>query len=168
MQSVWDSSDARVIVKYLLGHTSLLLYRGIYELFKLVTSTFSTQQLMLHLWRKIDEVKMRVLWIGNCTITSLHNNSCYIDDEKLIKLRWPTMNRQIYDNFDVRLQREQWFFPQTAALANTNLIRDLLSRWNTSGYSRLVACERIRLLWDKVVFCIWYPANYTWHMKPVG
>ena len=30
-----------------------------------------------------------------------------------------------YDNFDVKLEREQWFLPQKAALANrTSLIKD--------------------------------------------
>ena len=52
MQSVSESSDAVVIAKRLLGHTSLLLYRDIYELY------LSWQQAL-----------------------SLHNNSCCIDDE---------------------------------------------------------------------------------------
>ena len=33
VQSVWESSDARVIVKHLLGHTSLFFNRGFYELY---------------------------------------------------------------------------------------------------------------------------------------
>ena len=71
-----------------------------------------------------------------------------------------------YEKFDVRLQREQWFPPQTAALANrTSLNRDSLYRLNISGYSRLVGCKSIRLMWGNVY--IWYQANYTSHMKPV-
>ena len=107
-------------------------------IFKLVTGTFSPQQLMLHWWWNIDGLKVRVLIIDN------------------------------YDNFDVRMQREHFFPPQNAALANrTSLIKDFLSRLNISGYVRLVGCKRIRLLWDNAV-CIWYQANYAWHMKPVG
>ena len=33
VQSVWESSDARVNVKHLLGHTSLFFNRGFYELY---------------------------------------------------------------------------------------------------------------------------------------
>ena len=51
VQLVRESSDAGFIVKYILGHTSLLLYRDIYELF-------------LN-WKQA---------------LSLHNNSCYVDE----------------------------------------------------------------------------------------
>ena len=55
----------------------------------------------------------------------------------------------------MRLQREQWFLLQKAALANRKrLMKDELSRLNISGYSRLVGWKRIRLLWENVVVCI--------------
>ena len=49
VQLVWERSDAGVIVKYLLGHTSLLLMSWhLRAVFESVTSTFSPQQLTLY------------------------------------------------------------------------------------------------------------------------
>ena len=56
VQLVWESSDAGVIVKYLLGHTSLLLISWhLRQVFKLVTSTFLSTTthvtlIMTHWW----------------------------------------------------------------------------------------------------------------------
>ena len=67
MQLVWESSDAVVIAKCLLGHTSPLLYRKIYELY------LSWQQAL-----------------------SLHNNACCIDDEASVD-GWKMHVLPVYD-----------------------------------------------------------------------
>ena len=70
VQLVWESSDAGVIVKYLLGHTSLLLISWHSRaIFKMVTSTLSPQQLTLHWFWHIDGWKMHVL--DNSTRSSM-------------------------------------------------------------------------------------------------
>ena len=70
VQLVWESSDAGVIVKYLLGHTSLLLISWHSRaIFKMVTSTLSPQQLTLHWFWHIGGWKMHVL--DNSTRSSM-------------------------------------------------------------------------------------------------
>ena len=116
VQSVWESSDAAVIVKYILVQASLLLYRGNYELyfnwwlFKLVTSTFSLLQLMLRWWRK-----MRAL--DNSTVISMWG--CIEKSGFLNKwVHWLTLH----------------VWPESNCLG-----------WISRGTTALVRCKRVRL-----------------------